>query len=121
MSDRRIAQVIGTLLQVGVLLSAAVVLAGGIWLLVDSGSASPHYEHFSPADPALRTPGGIIASLGHASPESLIQFGLLLLIATPVARVVLSLAAFALQRDRIYVVVTIIVLAVLTYSLAVPH
>jgi uncharacterized membrane protein len=121
MSDRRIEQVIGTLLQVGVLLSAAVVVAGGVWLLVDCGSGSPHYERFRPLDPALRTAGGVIASLRHANPESLIQFGLLLLIATPVARVVLSLVAFALQRDRVYVTVTLIVLGVLAYSLALPH
>ena len=47
--------------------------------------------------------------------------GLLLLIATPVGRVVLSLVAFAIQRDRVYVTITVIVLAVLAYSLAVPH
>jgi uncharacterized membrane protein len=121
MSDRRFEQLIGALLQVGVLLSAAVVLAGGIWLLVECGGAGPHYEHFRPLDSALRTPGGVISSLRHPNPESLIQFGLLLLIATPVARVVLSLAAFVLQRDRVYLVVTLIVLAVLAYSLAVPH
>jgi uncharacterized membrane protein len=121
MSDRQIEQVIGTLLQVGVLLSAAVVLAGGVWLLVECGSGSPQYARIRPLDPALRTAGGVIASLRHANPESLIQFGLLLLIATPVARVVLSLVAFALQRDRLYVTVTLIVLVVLTYSLAVPH
>ena len=121
MSDRRIEQIIGTLLQVGVLLSAAVVLAGGLWLLFESGTGTPHYQRFRPLDPALRTPGGVIASLEQPNPQSIIQFGLLLLIATPVARVVLSLAAFALQRDRVYVVVTLVVLAVLTYSLAVPH
>ena len=53
--------------------------------------------------------------------RGLIQFGLLLLIATPVARVAFSVAAFAIQRDRLYVVVTLIVLAILTYSLAGGH
>jgi uncharacterized membrane protein len=47
----------------------------------------------------------------------LIQLGLLLLIATPVARVAFSVAVFAMQRDRLYVVVALIVLAVLMYSL----
>ena len=49
--------------------------------------------------------------------RGLIQFGLLLLIAVPVARVAFSVVAFALQRDRTYVVVTLIVLAVLLYGL----
>jgi uncharacterized membrane protein len=120
MSDKRIEQVIGALLRVGVLLSAAVVLAGGIWLLIQSGGRSPHYQTFRPLEDALGTPLGVLASLLHPNPHELIQFGLLLLIATPVARVVVSLAAFAVQRDRVYVVVALIVLAVLAYSLAVP-
>jgi len=121
MRDRRIEQIIGTLLQVGVLVSAAVVLGGGIWLLVEGGSGRPDYQRFRPLNATLRTPAGVIASLRHPDPQSFIQFGLLLLIATPVARVILSLVAFALQRDRVYVLVTFVVLTVLVYSLAVPH
>jgi uncharacterized membrane protein len=49
--------------------------------------------------------------------ESIVQLGLLLLIATPVARVAFTLVAFVLQRDRTYVVVTSIVLALLLYGL----
>jgi uncharacterized membrane protein len=49
--------------------------------------------------------------------RGIIQLGLLLLIATPVARVAFSVAAFAFQRDRLYVVVTLVVLAILLYSL----
>jgi uncharacterized membrane protein len=45
------------------------------------------------------------------------QLGLFLLIATPVARVVFSLLAFAIQRDHLYVGITLVVLAVLTFSL----
>ena len=43
--------------------------------------------------------------------------GLLLLVATPVMRVIFSAAAFAFQGDRTYVIITLIVLAVLSYSL----
>ena len=51
--------------------------------------------------------------------RGIIQLGLLLLIATPIARVVFSVYAFARQRDRTYVLVTLVVLAVLLYSLIV--
>ncbi len=51
------------------------------------------------------------------SGRGIIQLGLLLLVATPVARVIFSVAAFALQQDWIYVVITLIVLAVLGFSL----
>jgi uncharacterized membrane protein len=50
--------------------------------------------------------------------RGLIQLGLLLLIATPVARVAFSVLAFAEQRDWLYVSITLVVLAVLVYSLA---
>jgi uncharacterized membrane protein len=48
----------------------------------------------------------------------LIQFGLLLLIATPAARVVFSVAGFAIERDWMYVAITLLVLLTLLYSLA---
>jgi uncharacterized membrane protein len=47
----------------------------------------------------------------------LIQLGLLLLIATPIARVGCSIVGFAIERDRMYVAFTLIVLAILLYSL----
>ena len=48
--------------------------------------------------------------------SGIIQMGLLLLIATPVARVVFSVFAFAVQRDSLYVAVTLVVLVVLALS-----
>ena len=47
----------------------------------------------------------------------IVQLGLVLLIATPVARVALTLGAFLLQRDRLYVVLTTIVLVLLLFGL----
>jgi uncharacterized membrane protein len=49
--------------------------------------------------------------------DGVIQFGLLVLIATPIVRVILAVAAFAIERDGLYVVIGLIVLAILTYSL----
>jgi uncharacterized membrane protein len=46
-----------------------------------------------------------------------VQLGVLLLIATPVARVAFSALAFARQRDYTYVALTLFVLAVLLCSL----
>jgi uncharacterized membrane protein len=120
MSDQRLEIVIGNLLRAGVLLSAGVVLGGGIWLLLDCGGERANYRQFRPPANILRAPAGIIGGLGHPNPALLIQFGLLLLIATPVARVIVSLVAFAMERDRLYVVLTAIVLAVLLFSLVAP-
>ena len=62
---------------------------------------------------------GIVANACQLRGRGLIQLGLLLLIATPVLRVVIAAVAFALQRDRLYVAVSLIVLASLAYSMLV--
>jgi uncharacterized membrane protein len=65
----------------------------------------------------LRSIAGIIRGTFAGQPAAIVQLGLVLLIATPVARVAMSLVAFVLQRDRVYVLVTAIVLALLIFSL----
>lgn len=118
LTDEQMDRIISVLLRSGVLISALVVLVGGIFYLIRYGAALPEYGVFrgEPAD--LRSLSGIVKDVLSFKRRGIIQFGLLLLIATPVARVAFSLLAFALQRDRTYVVVTLIVLAVLLYSLA---
>jgi uncharacterized membrane protein len=114
-SDEQLDVFVGNLLRVGVLLAAAIVLVGGIIYLMRHESSLPHYDVFQPSE--LSSVGGIIRGVSSGSGRGLIQLGLLLLIATPVARVVLLLVGFTLQRDRFYAVVSVIVLASLLFSL----
>ena len=116
-TDERLEKIVGRILQIGVVVAASVVLSGGILYLGRYGLVSPHYDvfHGEPAD--LRSVSGIVKSALSFHTRGLIQLGVLLLIATPIARVVFSIIAFALQRDRIYIFVTAIVLSVLFYSL----
>ena len=120
-SDERFESVIGTLLRAGVLTAAAVVLAGGIIFLARHGGETPAYHVFRGEPTDLRSVAGILRDASTVSGRGLIQFGLLLLIATPVARVVLSVAIFALERDVRYVGITLLVLSVLLYSLVVGY
>ena len=112
MNDQELEQIVGNLLRTGVIMAATVVLAGGIWYLAVSGQSTPDYHAFHPAALGLH----IFSVL--PKPEALILIGLLLLIATPVARVVFAIIAFALEGDRLYVVFTLIVLVILLYSIA---
>lgn len=116
-TDNQVEQIIGTLLRSGVIIATVVVLAGGILYLIRYGATLPDYRVFrgEPAD--LRSLSGIVTDTLAFSFQGIIQLGLLLLIATPVARVVFSVLAFALQKDRTYVMVTLIVFAMLMYSL----
>jgi uncharacterized membrane protein len=117
MNDRRLETIIGRLLQIGVLAAAATVLAGGVLYLFQNHSARVDYRIFVPGNPDLLTLSGIVRSAIHFESLGLIQFGLLLLIATPVARVALAVVGFALERDRLYAVVSLIVLLILAFSL----
>ena len=120
-NDERLEKVIAALLRSGVLLSALVVLAGGTGFLVQHGRASADYHRFGPTPEAYRSIGTIAESAVSLDYRAVIQFGLLLLIATPIARVAFSLVAFEFEHDRTYVVLTFIVLAILLYSLFGPH
>jgi len=117
MDDRRLEGFIGNLLRVGVMLAAAIVSVGGVMYLVQHHSDTTSYRTFSIEGADVRTLPGIVRSAAHFQSEGLIQFGLLLLIATPVARVALAAAGFYLERDHLYVAVSLIVLAILVFSL----
>lgn len=115
-SDERVEGVIGTLLRIGVITSAVVVFLGGmLYLMRDGRQPAPDLHQFEPED--LCSPFHILGEAAALHPLGLIMLGLLLLIATPVARVIFSVAAFALQRDHMYVLFTLLVLSVLLYSL----
>ena len=117
-TDQKIEQIIGDLLRVGVLVAAAVALAGGSLYLIQQGGAPPDFTTFTGEPKGLRSLIGILSAAFSLDSRGIIQLGLLILIATPIARVVLSVFAFALLRDRLYVFVTLIVLAVLLFSLS---
>jgi uncharacterized membrane protein len=116
-TDERVNQIIGDLLRIGVAIAAVVVLAGGIAYLIGHSTDTPAERIFVSEPMALRSIPAIVRGALSWHSLELIQFGLLLLIATPIARVAFSVLAFALQRDRTYVIVTLIVLSLLMFSL----
>jgi len=117
LTDQKLEVAIGRMLQIGVMLAAAVVLLGGILYLRQETGPRPDYSHFTGVAERFRSPAEIVTNAFHGRARSIIQLGLLLLIATPVARVVLAAAGFLVERDYLYVGVSLIVLAVLLYSL----
>ncbi len=115
--DQRIEVIIGTLLRAGVLLSASVVSLGGVVYMVRHGHSIASYRSFQGEISSLRSVHGIAQGVMKGSGRAVVQLGLLLLIGTPIARVVFSAFAFFRQRDYLYVAFTLAVLAVLLYSL----
>jgi uncharacterized membrane protein len=115
-ADRRMDELMGVLLRGGVILAACIVLAGGMVYL----ARHPYpidYRVFQGEPRSLRAVSGVLSEAMAFHGRGLIQLGLLVLIATPIARVAFSVVAFLYQRDWKYVVFTLIVLALLLYSL----
>lgn len=113
----RMEQTVGRLLQAGVLVAALVIALGGVALLLAEGDARADFGTFRPAPANERGIGAIVRGALAREPRAVVQLGLVLLVATPVARVALTLVAFARQRDRLYVAMTALVLALLLAGL----
>lgn len=104
--------IIGWVLQGGVILSAAVILLGLVMMSLQPDKFAPQKLQIFP-----QTFGQVWAGLLLLNPQAVISLGLLLLIATPVVRVAVSIAAFAVEHDWRFVVITIVVLLILLFSI----
>lgn len=118
MTDHQLQTMIGVVLRTGVLTAAVIVAASGAFYLARHHSERTQYAHFTTETDDLRTIRGIVGSAIHLRSEAMIQFGLLLLIATPIARVALAAVGFYFESDRLYVAVSLIVLAILLFSVS---
>ena len=116
-TDQRVEDIIGNLLRVGVIFAAVVVFTGGVVYLARHGRDLADYSSFRGEPSDLRHISGIARDAFALQGRGIIQLGLLLLIATPVARVAFSISGFALDGDRMYASFTLIVLMILLYSL----
>ncbi len=116
-SDKKIENILGNLLRAGVGLSAFVVFCGGVVYLALHGRSPADYRVFQGEPSDLRSVPGVVRDAWQMNGRGIIQLGLLFLIATPVARVIFSIWGFAAEHDRMYVVFTVIVLAILLFSL----
>jgi uncharacterized membrane protein len=117
MSDYDIEAVMGRLLITGVIISGSLILIGGIYYLIQHGFSIPHFKTFRGEPSNLRSVSQIFKGVIHLDSLSIIQLGLLLLIATPVARVVFAVIGFFIEKDFLYVIISLIVLAIIAYSI----
>ena len=110
-NKERTALLIGWILRGGVIVSAAITLLGVLLLPFRSGGLTGLRLDMFP-----HTLGEVWVGLLGLHPMAIIAFGLLLLIATPVVTVTTSAIAFAMERDRRFVVIALLVLAILLTS-----
>ena len=118
LKDADVQQAVGTLLRAGVLLAAAIVVVGAAIYLWRHGGAVPDYRVCRGEPFSLDQLGGVVRHAFAGDGRGLLLLGLLVLVATPVARVAFTAVAFAFERDRTYTLVALLVLALLLKSLA---
>ena len=123
--DQRLEVAIATLLRIGVIAAAVLVAIGGVLVLRHPEAPVPNYHVFhTPGDRSAIAPGmairsirAVFSQLRSGSGASIIALGLLVLIATPIARVIFAIIGFAREHDTLYTVISLIVLAILVVSL----
>ena len=114
--DTDIEHVIGYLLRYGVISASLVVLAGGIVYLYRHGHQLPDYRQFLGEPAKMREPGLMWQAVLRGEGRPLISLGLLILIATPIARIAVSILGYLLEKDYLYTVLTTIVLLVILWN-----
>ena len=118
LGDRDVQVILGSLLRIGVILSMTVILVGGVLYLFNHKNELTDYGVFDPLKLNYASIVSILVRLSHFDSRAIIQFGILLLIFTPVARVVFSVFSFIIERDYLYVTIGLIVLGVIMFSLS---
>ena len=117
---RQVELLISNLLRIGVITSLVVVLIGTIVTFVrhpDYLSSTSELRRLTTRDAVFpQTVAGFVGSLMHGQGRAIVVLGLLLLVATPVMRVAVSILGFMYERDRIFVLITSLVLMLLLLS-----
>lgn len=116
MKDSSIQNMLAHTMLYGVALAAGVMLVGGAIYLKHDGSL-PMGDHLFQGEPMdLTKPADIAMAAWHGNTRSVIQIGVLLLLANPFVRTLFSIFGFGVQKDWLYTVISLLVLTILGIS-----
>ncbi len=107
----------GAVLRTGVLTCCAIMLAGAVLYLLRHGGGHPAYTHFHGEPAPLESAVGVIRDAFSGSARGIIQLGALLMIATPVTRVIFAVIGFARLKVWKFVWISLTVLGLLIFGL----
>ncbi|UOE48263.1 DUF1634 domain-containing protein [Mucilaginibacter sp. SMC90] len=119
--DTDMQAVIGWILRAGVLVSMSVIFIGGVIYLYRHGQTHVDYSKFVGVPDFVSNPGGIIHGIFNLRGRAIIQAGVILLIATPVIRVLFSAIGFIMEKDFLYTAITVLVLLIILASMISGH
>jgi len=113
--DKDMQAIIGWVQRIGVIVSISIVIFGGVVYLSRHGSETPEHSTFTGVPVFVEAPhviGGVLDFRGRA----IIQIGIMLLIATPILRIIFSIIGFAIEKDKLYVAISLLVLLIIFLS-----
>src|ERR1700744_3444620 len=119
--DTDMQSIIGWVLRIGVFASMLVVFIGGVIYLYRHGHESANFHQFKGIPDFIRTEPGILNGILTFRGRAIVQAGIILLIATPIMRIIFSAIGFVLERDYLYIGITIIVLGIIFFSMMTGH
>ncbi|MGE5383756.1 MAG: DUF1634 domain-containing protein [Omnitrophica WOR_2 bacterium] len=115
--ENRTRTIMSNILRTGIILSALIVITGGILYFTQHAAEPFNYKTFSGEPDRLKHISSILHEAIHLRSRPIIQTGLLILIATPVLRVIFSFINFIFEKDFFYAFISFIVTLILFYSL----
>lgn len=119
--DKDIQLLLGHVLRIGTLVSVGVVLIGGIFFIYRHGHSISDYHTFKGAPGFVQHPSSVFHGILALKGQAMIQLGIVLLIATPILRIIFSAIGFALEKDYLYVGISVLVLCIIFISLLSGH
>lgn len=121
-SDKTLQTIVGNLLRYGVWLALGVGAAGGIVYLVKHGHETIHYSSFTESDKSIgQLVHEMISGVKKGSGTAIIFLGIILLFLTPALRLVLSFFSFLIEKDYLYVTITLIVMLIIGISISLGY
>jgi len=112
---------LGQVLRAGTVVSVSVVFVGGVLFLERHGHTIADYRSFKGIPDFVRNPSGILYGILAFKGQAIIQLGIALLIATPILRVIFSAIGFVLEKDYLYLGISLVVLSIIFFSALSGH
>jgi uncharacterized membrane protein len=115
--DTDIQSLIGQVLRIGMIASMSIVFFGGVLFIYRHGHSIPDYKVFKGIPPFLQNTGSLLHAAFSFKGQAIIQLGIILLVATPILRVIFSTIGFMLEKDYLYVGISSLVLLIIFASM----
>ncbi|MFI5138858.1 MAG: DUF1634 domain-containing protein [Sphingobacteriales bacterium] len=119
--DRDMELLLGQVLRAGTIISISVVFLGGLIYLYRHGHSAAGYNVFVGIPVFVQHFRGLVFGILNLKGQAIIQTGIILLIATPILRVVFSTIGFVLEKDYMYVGISLLVLFIIFMSMLSGH